>query len=105
MLVTVSPAAKADIAKIFSHYEDTRPGLGSEFLVAVDAGIEKIGRNPLTYRKVVGERRRCALDRFPYALFYRVQGDAIVVACLHARRDPRFMKERALGVVPIREPK
>jgi plasmid stabilization system protein ParE len=102
--VRVSPAAKADIAKTFSHYEDARPGLGAEFLGSVDAAIEKIGRNPLAYRKVVGESRRCALDRFPYALFYRVDGDAIVVACIHARRDPAFMRERGSGIIPISEP-
>jgi plasmid stabilization system protein ParE len=103
--VRVSPAARADISKTFSHYEDARPGLGAEFLGSVDAAIEKIGRNPLAYREVVGESRRCALERFPYVLWFKVlKDDSVVVACLHAQRDPKFMRERGSGVIPFPEP-
>jgi toxin ParE1/3/4 len=102
VLVIISPAAKADILKASSWYEAARPGLGTSFLQRVDEAVEKIGRNPLTYRKVKGQNRRLNLERFPYALFYRVEGDAIVVACVGARRDPELVKERASGVVPIR---
>jgi plasmid stabilization system protein ParE len=100
--VIVSPAAKADIRRASLWLESARSGLGSEFLVSVDQAVEKIGRNPLTFRKVKGENRRVNLERFDYALFYRVEGQAIVVAGVHGRRDPKYLKERASGVTPIR---
>jgi plasmid stabilization system protein ParE len=102
--VRVSPAARADISKAFLHYEAARPGLGTEFVGNIDAAIEKIGRNPLAYRKIFRENRRCNVDRFPYALYFRVKNDVVVVACLHAKRDPKLTKERGSGVIPFPEP-
>jgi plasmid stabilization system protein ParE len=61
------------------------PRTWHKFIESVDQAVEKIGRNPLAYRKVKGQNRRVNLDRFPYALFYRVDGDAIVVACVGAK--------------------
>jgi hypothetical protein len=41
-------------------------------------------------------RRALIPRRFPYGLFYRVYGDTIViVACLHAKRDPRQWQRRS----------
>jgi hypothetical protein len=35
------------------------------------------------------------LRRFPYCLFYRLDGEGItVVACLHAARDPKLVDAR-----------
>jgi toxin ParE1/3/4 len=35
------------------------------------------------------EVRRVLMKRFPYALFYLIQEESIVVvACFHAKRDP-----------------
>lgn len=105
MLVRITPAAQSDVSKAHAHYEAARPGLGNEFVESVDQTIEKIGRNPLVYRKIMGENRRCNIERFPYALFFRVKDDVIVVACLHANRGPKLVKERGTGVIPIRPPK
>jgi plasmid stabilization system protein ParE len=104
VLVRITPAARADISKGHAHYEAARPGLGNEFVENVDQAVEKIGRNPLAYRKVFGENRRLNLERFPYALYFRVKNDAIVVACIHQRRDPKFTKERGSGVIPFPDP-
>jgi toxin ParE1/3/4 len=100
--VIISPPAKADIRKASLWFEAARPGLGTKFVESVDQAVAKIARNPLTFRKVRGENRRVNLERFEYALFYRVEREAIVVACVHSRRDPKLVKERASGVAPIR---
>jgi hypothetical protein len=43
----------------------------------------------------VPDASRGRLRRFPYGLFYRILPDALVVlACFHARRDPRRWQER-----------
>lgn len=35
------------------------------------------------------------LDRFPYGLFYKIEGDTIAVfACFHASRDPKVWQNR-----------
>ena len=47
---------------------------------------------------------RCNLEQFPYALFFKVENEVIVVACLHSRRHPMLSKERSLGITPNKPP-
>jgi hypothetical protein len=100
LIVTISLAAKADIEKACSWFE-AAPGLGTKSIESVDQAVAKTARNPLTYRKVKGEKRRVNVEGF-HALFYKVERDAIVIACIHARRDPKLVGERASGVTPIK---
>jgi plasmid stabilization system protein ParE len=51
--------------------------------------------NPESFPVVLQDVRRARLHRFPYGLFFRVLPDALVVlACFHARRDPRRWQGR-----------
>jgi plasmid stabilization system protein ParE len=71
------------------------PGLGAEFVAAVDAALARIQQNPLQYQTARGRYRRVALNRFPYALVYSVSDEATrVVACAHGSRHPRVWQER-----------
>ena len=94
--VVVRRAAAADIEDAYEWYESQRPGLGEEFLAALKSTqsrvIEQPEACPVLHR---GTRRALIPQRFPYGLFYRVHGDTIVVvACMHARRDPRRWRRR-----------
>ena len=44
--VIVRPEAEDDLKEAFSWYEDKRKGLGYDFLLQVDAGINYIYSNP-----------------------------------------------------------
>ncbi|MBI2817113.1 MAG: type II toxin-antitoxin system RelE/ParE family toxin [Acidobacteria bacterium] len=91
----IRPAAAADIEEAFGWYEHQRSGLGDEFLAAVQSKIDEIVRKPLTYPVIHRDTRRALLHRFPYAVFYRVYDEAvIVVGCMHGRRDPMRWKSR-----------
>jgi len=53
-------------------------------------GASIISANPLQYPKVYNEFRRCLLRRFPYALYYKIKNNKIIVCGLfHCARDPR----------------
>jgi plasmid stabilization system protein ParE len=70
-------------------------GLGEEFLAAVDCLLGEIVAHPTTYPVTHREARRALLRRFPYAVFFRVYGETVVVlACMHGRRDPTRWKAR-----------
>ena len=101
MDLIVRPAAAADVEEAFSCYEQQRPGLGEEFLDAVDAALREILRYPLRQAVIFRDMRRLLLKRFPYALFYRVYPAAIVVCRLYARAARPFALEAAYVV---REP-
>lgn len=90
MSLVIRPAAAADLDEAFLWYEAQRPGLGNEFLIAVEQVFHAVLENPCRYRVVYRDTRRAHVRRFPYGVFYRPVGDdVVVVACFHGRRDPR----------------
>jgi plasmid stabilization system protein ParE len=96
--LVVRDAAEADITEAARWYEQRSPGLGTEFLRAVDVTLTEIARMPERYPVVRGEARRALLRRFPYAVFFVATPDLVIVlACIHARRDPRRWQERSEG--------
>jgi plasmid stabilization system protein ParE len=89
------PAAAADVEEASRWYEAQRPGLGRTFLEAVEAALGNITANPKAFTPVYRDRRRALLRGFPYGLVYRIVDDQIVIlACIHAKRNPRVWKAR-----------
>lgn len=93
--LVLRPAAEADIEEAFRWYEDQRAGLGSEFLLAVEAALAAIEREPELHAPVHRNARRVLLRRFPYSLLYLIQRESVdVLGCFHVRRDPRRWRSR-----------
>jgi len=79
----------------FGWYEDRVLGLGREFLRCVDVSIAQISRAPETHPALHQNIRRVLTRRFPFGIFYILVGQKIIVlAVLHARRDPSLWKKR-----------
>ncbi len=76
-------------------YEEKAVGPGEEFVRIFYACCSDLTRNPMICQKVHGEFRRRLLRRFPYAIYFRVEEDLVIVFGLfHCARDPhRFHKE------------
>ena len=90
------PEAEADALEAYRWYNEQLPGLGEEFLTEIDRAIEIIRTNPEGPRRLHREFRRVLTRRFPYAVFYTVAADRIVVfAVLHTARDPRLWRRRS----------
>jgi toxin ParE1/3/4 len=84
------PEVEDDAINGFSWYETKSPGLGVEFLRMFYACSGDIPRHPLLYHKVHNEFRRCLLRRFPYAIYFVIKDDQVIVTGLfHCARDPR----------------
>ena len=91
----IRPEVEAEISETFSWYEDRASGLGSEFLLSVDALMNSIVRNPQQYPVVHKTIRRALVRRFPYQVFVLDEEETVVViAVFHARRNPRHWQER-----------
>ncbi len=89
------PSALDDVRTAYAWYEGERPGLGDEFLEAVQSALDRILGFPLASPVVHRDARRSLVERFPYCVYYRVAGDGlVVVALLHAARDPDVPESR-----------
>jgi len=93
--LVVTSAAAADLASAYDWYEDQSPGLGAEFLRAVDAVFAAAQRTPTLFPVVRRRTRRALLRRFPYGVFFTAADDEVVViGVVHSRRHPRVWQSR-----------
>jgi plasmid stabilization system protein ParE len=93
--VRLTALAIGDIEQARDWHNSQNPGLGAVFVARVDEAMQWIAANPAMYQIVVGDIRRARLAQFPYGIFYRVEPDeAVVVACLHYRRNPDLVARR-----------
>ena len=89
------PEAEADVADAFAWYEEQSRGLGSHFLLCMEAALSQIKRHPDASPVVHRQIRRALLRRFPYGVFYLLEDMRIVVlAVFHAKRNPARWKKR-----------
>jgi plasmid stabilization system protein ParE len=87
--VIVRREAQTEIQEAFDYYEDKNEGLGFDFIRSLDASLQSVKRNPFSYQTIYKRSRRALLRKFPYALFYVVeQNRIIVIACFNQRRRP-----------------
>ena len=91
------PEVEEDVISGYAWYEEKAPGLGDEFLRTFYACLDEIRRNPLISATVYHEIRRRLLRRFPYAIYFRIQGaETIVFGFFHCARDPRTIESTLL---------
>ncbi len=89
------PEVEEDVIGGYVWYEAKSQGLGEEFLRIFYASASEITRNPLLYPKVYNEFRRCLLRRFPYAIYFMIENDQIIIFGLfHCARDPRSIRTK-----------
>ena len=93
--VLFTPAARIELIEAQDWYEGEAPGLGRRFREAIDAVAERMSANPLQFPVVFKTVRRAILRRFPYALFFVMEGETLlVITCFHASRDPVQWQKR-----------
>lgn len=92
----IRPEAEADLEDARNWYERQDAGLGDEFLESVGEAFEKILLMPQLHRMIHQDVRRALTRRFPFAVYYRIEnGEVMILAVIHSRRDPRAWKSRA----------
>lgn len=97
MILRVRPAAERELREAFDWYEAEREGLGLELIVEFDRIAARLVARPLETPLWREDRpyRKKVLRRFPYAVFFHLEGDVVVVdAFAHVRRRPGFWTER-----------
>ena len=94
------PEASAELENAAVWYESRPPGLGVEFLEAVDATLDRIARWPQAARRVPGvaadvPARTAPVSRFPYHVAYLDTPNAIrILVFPHDSREPGYWYSR-----------
>lgn len=93
--VIYAPEAEQDVSDAYEWYEGRSPGLGEEFLRAVEACVAAIARSPKSHQVVYKTYRRGVVRRFPYVVFYEEDGNTVTVYCVfHAAQNPDKWRKR-----------
>jgi toxin ParE1/3/4 len=89
MKLRYTARAKDDLELTFAWYERQRRGLGFDFLDCVETAVMSVLENPEMYRVVYSGFRRCVVRRFPFSVFYTIEGpDVVVHSVFDSRQDP-----------------
>jgi plasmid stabilization system protein ParE len=90
-----SDEAKAEFYEAEEWYAQVSVQLSDRFVEAVEATVQIIAEFPLRFPVVYRDRRRAAVRRFPYGLFFEIEADRILlIACFHGKRNPRRWQRR-----------
>ena len=90
-VVSIRAAARADLQHAYDWYEERCAGLGDEFLAAIAEALLRLEANPEGFPVYYRGFRRVLTRRFPYKLFFRIEGDAIIVfRILHGAQDHKW---------------
>jgi plasmid stabilization system protein ParE len=65
------------------------------FADAVQAVLDRIGRQPHAHQAVFGNVRRAVVRRFPYCVYYRAEATRVrVISVFHTSRNPSAWQSR-----------
>jgi plasmid stabilization system protein ParE len=93
--IIIRPEAEGDIAETREWYEERQRGLSLEFRSALDDTMSSIAGNPELYARIYRNLRRALVARFPFAVFYVLRKESIIViAVLHTSRSPALWRNR-----------
>jgi plasmid stabilization system protein ParE len=93
--VSIQPAAIADMAEAASWYESQLVDLGIEFILEIDAAIDRAAEAPEIYEELYPGVRRVLAHRFPYSVYFVFESSVVeVIAVLHQHQSPGNWQSR-----------
>lgn len=94
MTISIQPSALADLKRGYRFYESQAEGLGSYFLDTLYSDIDSLHLYAGIHSVHFGKFRLLS-SRFPFAVYYDIAGDVILIrAILDLRRDPAGIEQK-----------
>lgn len=94
MNIEILDEAENDILNAMRFYEAQSKNLGTYFLDSILSDIDSLYLYAAIHIKVNGYRRLLS-KRFPFAIYYKLQGDVILIyAVLDCRQNPSTTQKR-----------
>ena len=100
MRIVIQPSALGDLRQGFHFYEGQEAGLGAYFLDSLFSDIDSLqlfaGIHSIHFTRF----HRLLSKRFPYGVYYQIEGDLTLVrAILDLRRDPKWIQRKLKGLL------
>ena len=93
--VAFEPTASLELNEAADFYDLERPGLGTEFLDAVEAALTVVADTPAAFPIELGETRKRVISRFPHSIMYWFDDATVHVSAIaHHRQRPRYWGDR-----------
>ena len=87
--------AELEILEAVTFYRERAGDIAADFFNEFKKAREEIKAFPEFWMEVGGGYRRKLIDRYPYGIIYRIQGEEIqIVALAHTSRKPGYWKGR-----------
>lgn len=92
MRIKVLSTAEDDLEEGYHFYESQSDGLGTYFLDTLYSDIDSLAYFAGIHRVVLGYHRLLS-KRFPFAVYYSIADDTVMVyAVLDCRRNPNWIR-------------
>jgi plasmid stabilization system protein ParE len=92
MKVRILPPAMEDLADGRTFYDSREKGVGAYFMDSLFSEIDSLSLYAGLHAIRLGHYRMIA-RRFPFAIYYQIEGDtAVVHRVLDCRRDPSWIR-------------
>ncbi len=91
------PAARDDIRETIQWYNEQQKGMGAKFYRNFVSALKVVRSNPKLFQIRYKDIRQSPVKKFPFQLHYLVEDQnerIVVLAVLHASRNPQIWKER-----------
>ena len=95
MNVRFNPEAVSELNAAVDYYEENEAGLGIEFVMEIQKGIEMILKYPDSWQQISFSSRRYLVKRFPLGIIFLCNdGTLYIVAIMNLNREPNYWKKR-----------
>lgn len=96
--IRILTVARRDLVEGYRFYEKQAEGIGRYFLDTLYSDIESLRIHAGVHAVCFSGYHRLLSRRFPWSVYYRIEGDEIRVhAVLDSRRNPDLLRKRLTG--------
>lgn len=93
--IVILAGAETDVFDAYLYYESIDEDLGESFARQVEHAFARIGEFPEIGAPFENELRRFLVSRFPFGVFYTIEGRRIIIqAVLDLRQSPEQILRR-----------
>lgn len=85
-----------DVLETQRWYASRQNGLDEDFGRELAAAMERVSLSPVSFPSDMGPVKRVVFRRFPYAIYFRVDGNEFLVVAVQGRQNPQRWPPRLL---------